>query len=222
MDNQKLREARINGGFTQGQVAEAIGVSRPTYIKMEETDKGITLEQAEILKRKFGIDLLSPAQADRDAIEKFRDMILAVIEYTDSSDGRIPKTKLAKLLYLTDAQWYVDRGSTMSSMVYRRLPQGPVPYEFFQSIDQMTESGTLSIRLKGLAQLIGATESFVQPHSRLSLAEVSLIRKICEKWKDKRTDAIVAHTHTHPTWQAAEDYEPVNMELLRNYKSPVY
>lgn len=219
----ELRKTRIEKGLTQSQIAKAIGVSRPKYLKIEDTGKGITLEQADILRKEFGIDLLAPVQANKDTIEKFRDTILAVIKFAGSYDGRITKTKLAKIIYLCDAQWYKEHdGQLITSMVYRRLPQGPVPYEFFQSIDQMVEDGTLNIKLKGLAQLIGANESFVSSSSLLSAEELGLIKKISSKWKNKRTDAIVSFTHKHPTWLKAADYEPINMSLLKDIKEPIY
>ncbi len=219
----QLRNARKQRGLTQEDVAQVLGISRPTYTKIEEGDKDITIHQADLLKVHFGIDLLASAQADETAIKKFRDMMLAVIHFAGADgDGRIPKTKLAKLLYFCDAQWFLDYAQPMSSMVYRKLPQGPVPYEFFQSVDQMADNGTISIKFSGLAQMIGAAEPFSAANSRLSKEEICLIERVCSKWKARRTDAIVAQSHDHPTWQQAVDYAPINMSLLKQYKGLIY
>ncbi len=222
-ETYRLREARIQNGLTQEDTAQAMGVSRPTYVKIEENKKDITVIQAQLLKQKFGIDLLSTAHADRENIEKFRDMMLAIIHFGGAEgDGRIPKTKLAKILYFSDAQWFLDYGHTMSSMVYRKLPQGPVPYEFFQSVDQMADTGTISIKFSGLAQMIGASEPFNVRESHLNNDEVNLIERICARWKDRRTDAIVSHSHLHPTWSRAGDYESIDMNLLKEFKGEIY
>ena len=53
------------------------------------------------------------------------------LDLTDKNDGKVPKTKLAKLLYLADFAWYYDHLKSMSGMQYRKITFGPVPDTFF-------------------------------------------------------------------------------------------
>lgn len=54
---QTLREARENAGFTQQFMADELGCSRPTYVKIEENPETASVLQArricEILSRSY-------------------------------------------------------------------------------------------------------------------------------------------------------------------------
>lgn len=225
MKSDEIKAMRVRRRITQDEMAQKLGVSRPTYIKIEEGERELTVSQAATIQDVLGVNILGLVEASRDNIAKYRSMLLAAIHYGGSDgDGRITKTKLAKLLYFFDAQWFKDTGSTMSGMTYRKLPQGPVPYEFFQTVDQLAAEGSLTIKFSGLAQMIGATEPFVpiESSSGLKPGELELIEKICSTWKDKRTDAIVNLSHEHPTWSNAVDYGSINMADLEHYKGSIY
>ena len=219
----RVRRARKDKGLTQEQVAWELGMSRPTYIKFEEGGKELTVSQAIKLEELLGVSLIESLDETQSNIDKFRSMILAFIHLGGAdSDGLITKTKLAKMLYFADAQTYRNSARTMSGLTYRKLPQGPVPYEFFQSIDEMADSKIIDIKFSGLAQMIGAVESVNLAELELEKNELSLIADIASKWKDKRTDAIVNYSHQHPTWLKAEDYQPVDMSLLNSFPKPIY
>jgi hypothetical protein len=64
-------------------------------------------------------------------------MLLNAIYYGSDADGKIPKTKLAKLLYLIDFISYYEQSSSISNLEYRKLPLGPVPYEYFEILDEL-------------------------------------------------------------------------------------
>jgi transcriptional regulator with XRE-family HTH domain len=220
-----VKRVRLARKYTQEEMARKLEVSRPTYIKIEEGERELTVSQAAKIKQILGLDILGAIDANKESIGKYRSMLLAAIHFAGAEgDHRIPKTKLAKLLYLFDAQWFKMHGVTMSGMIYRKLPQGPVPYEFFQSIDQMAQDGTISIKLSGLAQMIGSSERFVEREeiSGLRTEELEVIKDICESWKDKRTDAIVNFSHDHPTWSNAVDYGPIDMNELKAYSGPIF
>lgn len=55
--NETLREARENAGFTQQYMANELGISRPTYAKIEEDPTQASVLQArricEILARSY-------------------------------------------------------------------------------------------------------------------------------------------------------------------------
>ena len=53
----KLIEARKKERYTQQQVADALGVSRPTYARMESNPGDITLDYARKLAELFKVDV---------------------------------------------------------------------------------------------------------------------------------------------------------------------
>ena len=54
---------------------------------------------------------------------------------------KIPKTKLAKLLYLADFAWYYEHLQSMSGMRYKKMQYGPVPNNYFALVDEAEHQG---------------------------------------------------------------------------------
>ena len=133
--SNNIEPARLARGYTQEQVAHAIGVSRPTYINIESGKKDLTIRQAEALSSMLRIsidDILGVADGTSvfsdvlKSTEKYKQIILNSLKCGADEDGKITKTKLAKLVYLADFIWYYLNLSPMSGMTYRKLPRGPV------------------------------------------------------------------------------------------------
>lgn len=55
----ELIEARKRARYTQQQVADLLGISRPTYIKMEKDPGTISIDDAHKLAAIFGQDVSS-------------------------------------------------------------------------------------------------------------------------------------------------------------------
>ncbi len=53
----KLIEARKNARYSQEQVAGLLGISRPTYAKMESNPETITIEDAKKLSELFDVSV---------------------------------------------------------------------------------------------------------------------------------------------------------------------
>lgn len=220
----RARNARKSKGLTQEFVARELGISRPSYIKFEDGERELSLSQADSLSKLLGITLLESPEKTQTSISKLRSMMLAFIKLAGAEgDGRITKTKLAKLLYFADAQMYLNRdGHTISGMTYRVLPQGPVAYEYLQLLDDMVDEHIIDIKFSGLAQMIGTVEPVDLNDLDLEGDELEMIRLVAAKWKDKRTDALVNYTHEQPIWRQDNMYAPIDMSLLRNWDKPVY
>ena len=165
--SNNIERARLARGYTQEQVAHAIGVSRPTYINIESNKKELTVRQAEALSSMLRItmdDILGTADGTSvfsdiiKSTEKYKQIILNSIKYGAGKDGRITKTKLAKLVYLADFIWYYLHSTPMSGMTYRKLPRGPVADVYFRALDEMEEDGTIIREPKGNAILFSLVE----------------------------------------------------------------
>lgn len=229
-DIKRLREQL---GISQSTVADSIGVSRPSYDKVESGDKELTISQAKALAEALGTnfenlfgDSVSQMTVKYDE-SRYKDMIRRFISHAGAeSDGRIPKTKLAKLLYLADFAWFYYHLEPISGLEYRRIPQGPVPDEYFRVIDSMYDAGEIDIKFSGKAMMIGLNELDPQDEV-LSKEQGELIADIANEWKEARTDAIVNFTHSQDPWRMCADKEIIPYELIVQedpdhvYKRPI-
>lgn len=200
----RIRSLREERKLTQADVAVRLGVSRLTYISIENGDKKPTIDQLEAISAILGTtaqNLLFPGVVvvQNSNLAKYRQMCQACIQHGGSVvDGKITKTKLAKILYLVDFSWFVQTGKSMSGLNYRALPRGPVADEFFQMTDEMFESGQVQIEAKGAALLFSNTE---QPsYAELTSDEQGHIKKVSEKWRSSDTQTIVDFTHKQFPW----------------------
>jgi transcriptional regulator with XRE-family HTH domain len=220
----RIRTRRESLKLTQADIAERLKLSRLTYIAIESGDKVPTIDQVEAISAILGIsslELLFPdldMQDGQQSAAKYRQMCLACIQFGGSeADGKITKTKLAKLLYLVDFSWYVLNGKSMSNFTYRALPRGPVAEQFFQMTDDMFESGQVQIEAKGAALLFSVTEQSTQP--LLGSDELAHIRTVAEKWRVSDTQTIVDFTHNQSPWMMTQPGATISYELAR--KIPV-
>jgi len=222
--SKNLEQARLARGYTQDQVATAIGVSRPTYVLIEKGQKDITLSQVEVLAAMFRVSLdelrgapdgVSAITDSQSSVEKYKQMIMSALRYgADTKDHKITKTKLAKLVYLADFTWYYNHLTPMSGMSYRRLPRGPVADVYFRAIDEMVEEGQLNLEESGRAFMISMAEGGEPPRNKLSDHELKMIEEIALAWKDKQTEAVVDFTHEQLPWQICREGEVIPYGLI--------
>jgi len=217
-----IEKARSLRGYSQEQVARALGVSRPSYANIESGKKELTLSQAKALSAMLCIgvdDILGSAGEDSiffnviASTEKYKQIILNALKYGSDSDEKITKTKLAKLVYLADFIWFYQNSSPMSGMTYRKLPQGPVSDVYFRALDEMEDSGIIIREPKGKAIMYSLVEREV-PVSRLSEQELDLIKSISKDWQGKPTAEIVDFTHRQLPWQICREGEAIPYSLI--------
>ena len=216
---QKIKEYRIKRGLSQEQVSKAIGVSRPTYTAIEAGRQKLDVEEAQKLANLFGIDVIDLLSVNIPDITKYKHMILTYLRMHLSKDNKVPKTKLAKLLYLADFAWFYDHMQSMSGMQYRKITYGPVPDMFFRAIDELEEDGKIIVDRKiyeGKEMfLISESDSNANEKIKtLSVEENDLMKQIAEKWKDKKTEEIVNFTHNQLPYFLCRDNELIPYELI--------
>ena len=210
-----LKSLRVNRDLSQALVAKRIGISRQSYMAIERGSRGLTLQEAEGLCELYGISIGELAQATVPQYEKYKQMILGYLKSSVSIDGKVPKTKLAKLLYLADFAWYYENLESMSGMPYLRRTYGPIPDSFYRALDELAEEGKITIESRGDAMLvfIGAGAKR-QKLDLLSNDEIDLIKRISTKWKNKRTQEIVDFTHEQLPYKLCAPDEAIPYELI--------
>ena len=211
---EKVIKLRELSGLTQEEVANRLGISRQRWIMVEKGERDLSSEELELLATTFGVDVGDFFDGIPD-IEKFRQMYFACLEFAKNSHQNVPKTKLAKLLYLADFTNYFEELEPMSGVKYRRLEYGPVPDLFFAITDDLLEDGKIGLEvLDGGAQMISLKTRESKNYDKLSKKELTKIKQICKAWKDKPTQEIVRFTHEQLPWKMCRDGEYIPYSLI--------
>jgi transcriptional regulator with XRE-family HTH domain len=208
----KIIKLRKDSGYTQQQIAEKLGLSRQRWILVEKGERDLNTEELEILANLFGINVSDFFQETAN-LEKFRQMFFACLKYGASAHG-IPKTKLAKLLYLADFANYFNELEPMSGVKYRRMEYGPVPDVFFSMTDDLLEQGKIGIEILDRGAQMVSLKSRDVSDDQLSDSEKDLIKKVCESWKERPTEEIVNFTHEQLPWKMCRDGEFIPYSLI--------
>ena len=210
-----IKALRTKKGISQLVVAEKLGLSRQSYMAVERGIREMTLQEAEKLCELYGISIEELSKVTAPQYEKYKQMILAYLKSPVSTDGRVPKTKLAKLLYLADFAWYYKKLESMSGMQYLRRAYGPVPDSYFLALDELEEEGKITIDRKGEAMLVSIGAGAIRHKlDLLQGEEVELMKKISTKWKGKRTQEIVDFTHEQLPYKLCAPDEVIPYELI--------
>ena len=216
---KRIRKLRNSRGLSQTDVASSLKISRPSYIEVEKGKKELTLSQFKILAgllRVSAEDLQfdSARGVVNDALmPKFKQVILNCIKFgSDKDDGKITKTKLAKLVYLSEFKWFYDNLKPLTGLVYKKLPQGPVANEYFRAIDELFEEKSINIEAKGSAFMLSLNEN--ASHSLLNPKEISTISLVSKKWQKNNTQQVVDFTHKQLPWKICQLGESIPYELI--------
>ena len=209
---QFIKTLRAKRGFSQAELAKKLGISRPSYISIEQGKRELSLSEAEKLCTFLGITLRELDGGQSQNYEKYKQMILAFLRL----GNKIPKTKLAKLLYFADFGWFYYHFESMSGMQYRKIQYGPVADAYFRIIDEMFDNGEIDIvQTKDGAMLISQTRSGAKIHiSKINKEEEKLIKDIEKKWEGKKTAEIVDFTHKQFPFMFAEDNNLVSYDVF--------
>lgn len=209
----KVTSLREQSGLTQEEVASKLGISRQRWILVEKGERDLSTEELEILAALFGIDVADFFE-EIPNVKKFKQMYFACLKFAANEHGNVPKTKLAKLLYLADFTNFFKSLEPMSGVKYRRLDYGPVADIFFSITDDLLESGKINIDILDRGAQMISSRTKEEDTSELSESELSQIKEICDLWKDKPTQEIVNFTHEQKPWKMCRDGEYIPYSLI--------
>lgn len=207
-----LRRIRIEKGFSQSELAGKLGLSRASYIAIEQGKRELTLSECEKLSQVLGVPINDIERGEMPNYEKYRQMILLYLRINKF----ITKTKLAKLLYFADFAWYYSHLKSMSGMEYRKIQYGPVADTYFRLIDELSDAGELNIKFTDEGAMHISETKAGKKHAldQISQEESDLMQKINLKWKGRRTAEIVSFTHKQMPYMFADDNEIVSYEVF--------
>lgn len=213
MISNNIAELRKRFGYSQQEVADKLDITRQTYIKLEKDDSQPTTRQLSILADLYGVPVEEFFYGVQN-IDKFKQMYLYIL--SKFSKNGLPKTKLAKLLYLSDFRHYYETFESMSGVLYRCKEYGPLADPFLELTDDMLESGEIKIDClsQGANMISIKSMTFNKEFDLLSKKEKKEIDQICELWKDASTLEIVNYTHNQKPWMACRKNEVIPYSLI--------
>lgn len=211
--SSNLSLLRKEYGFSQDEIANKLGVSRQTYSKFENGTAELNTSQIQQLADIFGVQI-PELYYEVQNTKKFKQMLVYILSKFNRRG--LTKTKLAKLLYLSDFTHYYYHLQSMSNVLYKCKDYGPLAEPFLETIDDMFEKGELHIdMLSEGAQMVSMSKSVsTNDFSLLSNEEKKEMDKICEKWNDANSNEVVNFTHNQKPWMACRPNEIIPYDLI--------
>ena len=214
MNIKFIKKLRKKNGFSQDYVAKEIGMSRASYISVEQSKKELCISELEALSKLYRISIDDLITNNKKKHQKYEQMLFALLRTLDG-DKKVPKTKLAKLLYLSDFAWFYFHHESMSGLEYRKIPHGPVPDYYFRLVEELDSDGKIRIEPKGEALLISETRvGQKMGDDLLDNKEKKMIKSIAANWKNKSTKEIVNFAHSQIPYTFVDKGEIIPYELI--------
>ena len=206
---KNIEKLRLENGLTQEEAGKIIGLSRATYNGVENGKRPVTVDELEKLGERYNVTMDYFYGRPRKVL-KFEQMYLYILNHFKNG---LPKTKLAKLLYLADFSNFYDELESMSGVSYIKRQYGPVADIFFETTDEFYDEGKVDIIPEEFTLRIKAIDN-PKEYDLLSGKDMDRMDKICEIWRDKRTAEIVDFTHKQKPWMACRDGEIMPYALI--------
>ena len=200
-------------GYSQDEIANKLGVSRQTYSKFESGSAELNAMQVQQIANIYGVKVSELFNEIQDT-EKFKQILVYILSKFEKRG--LTKTKLAKLLYLSDFYHYYIHFDSISHVLYKCKEYGPLAEPFLEVIEDMYEKGELHIDvLEEGAQMLTLSKSFSKTSlNRLSDEEKKEIDMVCDKWKNANSKELVNFTHKQKPWMACRENEIIPYDLI--------
>lgn len=214
-------------GLSQTEVAECLGISRPTYIKLEQGIVKPNEEQKAILANLFEVSqetvtkhskevlqkegAIYPKQIPKENVQKFEQVLLYVVSKVGSKPN-IGQTALYKLLYFIDFDYYEKYQEYLVGATYIKNTHGPSPVSFAKIARNLETTGKLvSIQSKyfgfGQKKYVVTTEPVV---STLSAQELKHIDDELERLSSRSAKELSELSHIDTPWRVAKEKQVLN------------
>lgn len=234
---RSLREAR---GLTQKELAEAIGIGRPSLSQIENGERKLyateLIRLADVINIPIG-QLVDPDKAPemliestttelgetkqirinvpQERVDKFKHVLLYVLNKVGSKPN-IGETVIYKLLYFTDFDYYEKYEKQLIGAAYQKNNYGPTPLGFDKIVVSMIEEGLVTkMRSKYFQFPQTKYIPLVKPDlSLLSAEELELIDDVLKRLSDMNATAISRYSHNDVPWLAAEEGDLIEYESV--------
>ena len=246
-----MKTLREREGVTQEHIAKVIGVSRPTYVAIENGAQVLNVPQAQKLAKFYGMSIediieerVNPKpkvvlekdgsgkqkselpeiriSVPQEKVEKFKEVLLYILEEIGARPN-VGKAVLCKLLYFIDFDYYEKYEEQLMGAIYIKNHFGPTPPAFPEIVEEMQDEGAL---MKVKTKFYEHTQQKYLPLrkpdlSNLSAREKELIDKNIQRFKDFNAKQMQEYSHKDVPWITAEDGHKIDYESVF-YRTPEF
>ena len=240
--NSFLKKLRHKNDISQEFLAKKIGVSRPTYVQIENNSRKMLVDEAQKLAQFFDMSLedfltgkenkmpkvelekekkkkqkkqeirISVPQED---VAKFKEVFLYILENIGALPN-IGEAVICKILYFIDFDYYERYEEQLIGATYIKNHHGPTPAAFVEIIKQMEASGDLARVVKKYFQY--DQKKYLSRRksdlSAFSAKEKDLIDWEIERFKDKNAKQMEEISHRDVPWIGAENLQSIDYEAV--------
>lgn len=243
-----ILEQRKKHNMTQEFLASELGISRPTYVQVEQGRRDLTISEARKLADIFGVDFNNFLQGEdfpaiveiekdkkkpkaekqemrisvpQKNLEKFKEVLLYVLSKIGGKPN-VGETVLYKLLYFIDFDFYEKFEEQLIGATYIKNHYGPTPIEFKVIVDDMIQKGELT---KVESKYFNRSQKKYLPVRDPDLTklkdarELRHIDEVLARLGDKNATELSEYSHEDVPWLIAKNNQPLNYEAVF-YRTP--
>jgi len=236
-----IQQLRKKNNLTQEFLASKLGISRPTYVQIEQGEHDLTITEAQKLAGIFSMsleDLLSENKKEveidfeegkskktaepemrivmpRANVKKFKEVLLYLLEKVGARPN-IGETAIYKLLYFVDFDYYEKYEEQLTGARYIKNYFGPTPIEFKKITDQMMEKGEIE-RIK--SRYFQHDQRKYLPRRAadlkiLSAQEIQHIDEVLARLAWKNAVELSNYSHSDTPWRVHKMGEEISYETV--------
>ena len=245
--HKKLKTLREQNNFSQEQLADALGISRPTYMQIEKGERELTISEAKKLASVLSLSLESfldnnasvtkeealiesGIKQEKESgirivmphanVKKFKEVLLYVLSKVGAKPN-IGETALYKLLYFIDFDFYEKFEEQLTGARYIKNHYGPTPVEFKNIVENMEEKKEIE-RVK--SSYFQYEQKKYLPHREpdlkaLSAQEIKHIDEVLARLSDKNANELSDYSHNDVPWKIHKSGEIISYESVF-YRDP--
>lgn len=214
-------------GLSQTEVADALGLSRPTYTKLENGVTKPRKDERAILARVFEVSVgtlqkqettphiskknISVHTIPKENVEKFKQTLLYILGKVGSRPN-IGQTVLYKLLYFIDLDYYEKFEERLIGATYIKNTYGPTPVSFAKIVREMCDGGKI-VEVKSKYFDKDQTKYIPVSEANMSLFSGNELKHIddeLERLAHKNARELSDLSHIDTPWLVAKEREVIN------------
>lgn len=239
MLSQFIQQQRKMFGMSQEFLASELGISRPTYVKIENGEEDMTVPQAQKLAGLFGMTfddfirgtdepLVVNIRSDKKEkkhdmrillpaakLDKFKEVLLYMLGKVGSKPN-VGESLINKLLYFIDFDYYEKYEEQLIGAVYIKNHYGPTPCELKKVLDDMKKHGEIEeVKSKYFTFEQKKYLPLRKPNlSLLSAREIEHIDGVLNRLSDKSATEMSRYSHEDVPWKVHADGEKISYETV--------
>jgi len=241
---QFIQQLRKKHNLSQEYLASKLGISRPTYMQIEEGKRDLTITEAKNASNLFGLSLNDFLQERETPIvitiekdtkqikvqkeeirisvpqekkDKFKQILLYILKKVGGKPN-IGMTALYKILYFIDFDYYEKYEDQLMGLIYLKNHYGPTPLLFGNLIKEMLKNGEveeIKSKFYEFPQIKYLINPSLEPDlSILNGQEQEHIDFELARFSDMTAAELTEFSHKDVPWISALDGKPLDYESV--------